>query len=360
MDSAESSVRLSKAAGRSTVDLVEQPVSVPAQAGEVLVSPHPLLDWPTPPPPGHRGQLTLEHQLVLAARHAGTAFDDCDWYHTTELPDGTVIPGFAWDLRGRESRYLGGVHVAGKRVLELGPATGHLTFWMESQGADVTAFEVGYDSRIHFTPSMDGADQDAVERDVMRHTARSNAAWWVQHRERRSHARMAYGDIYNLPADLGRYDVGVFGSILLHLREPFTALQQAARFVDDVIVVTDFLHRRLQQPDVPTQRFAPLAKSGPTNCWWHLSPGAVTQMLRLVGFERVSLTRHTQRYFGDGSNAKMQEMAFFSVVARRRTPATSSPTEVDEPSLREDLRWLGRGLSNPRSTLRSAQRRRQS
>jgi hypothetical protein len=333
-------------------------VPVPAQAGEPHITPHPLLDWPTAPPDGYLGQLTDEHQAVLAARHASTSAAECDWYHTTELPDGTVIPGFAWDLRGREGRYLGGVNVGGKRVLELGPATGHLTFWMEAQGADVTAFEVGYDSRIEFTPAMDGSDRDAVERDVMGHTARSNAAWWVQHRERHSKARLAYGDIYDLPADLGRYDIGVFGSILLHLRDPFRAIQQAAQHVDDVIVVTDFLQRRLRQPDVPAVLMAPLAKAGPTNCWWHLSPGAVTRMLRLSGFERVALTHHTQQYFGDKTTARSQELAFFSVVARRAGSVSQRPTEVAPTSRGDNLRWLLYGLSNPRTAVRRALQRR--
>ena len=57
-------------------------------------------------------------------RRAGADLSDLVWYHAIELPDGRVLPG-AWDLRGHESAYLGGVDVAGKRVLELGrpPAT---------------------------------------------------------------------------------------------------------------------------------------------------------------------------------------------------------------------------------------------
>ena len=53
----------------------------------------------------------------------GADLSDFVWYHASELPDGTVLPG-VWDLRGHESTYLGGVDLAGKRVLELGPATG--------------------------------------------------------------------------------------------------------------------------------------------------------------------------------------------------------------------------------------------
>ena len=58
-----------------------------------------------------------------------------------------MLPG-AWDLRGHEPAYLGGVDVAGKRVLELGPATGYLTFYMERMGAEVVSFEAGFDVSI--------------------------------------------------------------------------------------------------------------------------------------------------------------------------------------------------------------------
>ena len=60
-------------------------------------------------------------------------------------------PG-AWDLRGHEAAYLGGVDVAGKRVLELGPATGYLTFYMERMGAEVVSFEAGFDVPIDTMP----------------------------------------------------------------------------------------------------------------------------------------------------------------------------------------------------------------
>src|SRR5947209_17361874 len=56
---------------------------------------------------------------------------DCHFYCVTDIPEhGTV--GEAWDLRGKEQEYLGGVSFRGKRVLELGTASGFLCRWMES------------------------------------------------------------------------------------------------------------------------------------------------------------------------------------------------------------------------------------
>ncbi len=42
-------------------------------------------------------------------------------------------------MQGTERAYLWGIDLRDKSVLEIGPASGHLTFWMERQGATVTA-----------------------------------------------------------------------------------------------------------------------------------------------------------------------------------------------------------------------------
>jgi len=64
--------------------------------------------------------------------------DDCHFYHVMDLP-GIGQVGVAWDLRNGVDQYLGGVDLAGKRVLEVGPANGCLTIEMEQRGTDVVA-----------------------------------------------------------------------------------------------------------------------------------------------------------------------------------------------------------------------------
>src|SRR5262249_42249842 len=121
---------------------------------------------PARPPPGHRGQLADAAQHELAASRAQLTLADCDFYHATTLPDGTDMQG-AWDLRGREGAYLGNVEFRDQRVIEIGPASGGLTFWMERAGADVVAFDVGYDVTMDLMP-FNGAALDGVRADHMR------------------------------------------------------------------------------------------------------------------------------------------------------------------------------------------------
>ena len=77
---------------------------------------------------------------------------DCYFYHTMELPGRGVIEGRDWDLRGRVDEYLGNVDFAGQRVLEIGPASGFLTFEMEKRGADVISVEVTDEHGWDFVP----------------------------------------------------------------------------------------------------------------------------------------------------------------------------------------------------------------
>jgi O-methyltransferase len=276
---------------------------------------HPLHEWPTSPSNHYRGQLSPDFQERLALEAARLSRDDCDWYHSTVLTDGTPIQG-QWDLRGHEAEYLGRIPLTGRRVLEFGPASGYLSFWMEQQGASVTSFEAGYDAAFEQLPAVDGTAEDENRLALMRHIARINNSWWFRHRELGSSARIAYGDIYNVPDDLGRFEVSFFGCILLHLRDPFRALHQAAAHTDQTIVVTDNVYSGLEDADDPVLRFGMDSDNpGPSVRWWDLSPGVITRMLWRLGFERTHLLHHAQRF--EVPNPPV-DIEMFTVVAQRR------------------------------------------
>src|SRR5690348_833443 len=62
--------------------------------------------------------------------------DDCFFYHTMELPSYGVVRGH-WDLRGKFDEYISCVEVSGKSVLDIGTATGFLSFEAEKRGASL-------------------------------------------------------------------------------------------------------------------------------------------------------------------------------------------------------------------------------
>ena len=99
------------------------------------------------PMPRHKGTVSP----IRRVRQRVTDAADCDFYHVIQLPDGRLTTG-QWDLRATADQYLGGVDVDGKRVIEIGPATGFLSFHMERGGAQVVCVEPPMDTFWDLVP----------------------------------------------------------------------------------------------------------------------------------------------------------------------------------------------------------------
>jgi hypothetical protein len=273
---------------------------------------------PQPVPGPFAGQLDPAFQRRLREAYADVRPEDCHFYHTLELGGGEVVEG-AWDIRGNERNYLGHVAYDGLKVLEFGPASGYLSFWMESQGADVTIFDL-----------PEGHPQDLLPlpaRDRQREPAPGDAdhgtvpnSWWYAHRKRGSRAKAVYGNIYHLPGDIGRHDVSTFGSILLHLGNPFAALEQAARVTDKALVVTEALPEVIFGDERNSfVEFNPGDEPENLVNWWLFSPGAIAKMLKVLGFPEVDVHFHQNAYHPrhDTSAAPVNRFMFTAVGQRR-------------------------------------------
>src|SRR5436309_2145169 len=88
---------------------------------------------------------------VFARPRTVSSVEDCYFYHSMNIPDHGEVTG-EWDLRGREKEYLGNVDLAGKTVLEIGTASGHLCFWMEHQGAEVVGYDLSENEEWDIVP----------------------------------------------------------------------------------------------------------------------------------------------------------------------------------------------------------------
>ena len=82
-----------------------------------------------------------EQAFVYAEPRVVTELEECYFYHSMEIPGYGLVEG-PWDLRGGVDDYLGGVDLNGKRVLEVGTASGFLCYTMEGRGADVVAYDL--------------------------------------------------------------------------------------------------------------------------------------------------------------------------------------------------------------------------
>ena len=118
----------------------------------------------------------------------------CLFYHTMDVPGHARVDG-DWDLRRGIDRYLGRTPFQGKRVLDVGSASGFLSFHMERQGAEVVSYDLSDEYLWDFVPfaGVDFTKEVAGYRDRIR---RLDNGYWFGHHAYRSRARKVYGTVY--------------------------------------------------------------------------------------------------------------------------------------------------------------------
>jgi SAM-dependent methyltransferase len=252
---------------------------------------------------------------VYAEPRVVSRIDDCFFYHSMDLPQHGLVAG-EWDLRRGIERYLGHVDFRGKRVLDIGTASGFLAFWMERQGAEVIGFDLSDKYPTLDLVPFGGNIEPEASASWHAHIDKLNKSFWFAHSLLRSKVRMVYGSVYNIPEGIGQVDIVTFGSILLHLRDPFLALQNALRMTTETVIVTDAIVRQsiplmLLRSLKPMVTFLPNAqKAAPNDRWWILTPHTIVQFLKVLGFQRTRVNYHFQRYRG-------KRRPMYTVVGRR-------------------------------------------
>jgi len=260
---------------------------------------------------------------------------ECVFYHTIDLPGFGLMPG-EWDLRPGVDDYLGRVDLRGQRVLELGAANGFLTFEMEKRGAEVVAVDLCEAHDWDLVPyGGQVAAQGAAERKA--HLRRINNAWWLGRRLFASQARVVYTPVYDLPASIGPVDVALYGSILLHLRDPFLALQKSLALAPKTLIVTEVVpvyqryawaywpwrllgrvNPKFAAYFLPEINFLPQpASRAPAETWWNFSPQIIARWLAILGYTRQTLAYHTQIFHPAAHEPSTRRRPMYTLVARR-------------------------------------------
>lgn len=250
-------------------------------------------------------------------RHV-TNLSECSFYHTMELPGFGVVQG-EWDLRRTVDSYLGGVEFKDKRVLDVGTTDGFLCFHAEQKGArKAAALDLSPQHDWDIVPFA-GLDTPSVARCRCEGIRRINNAFWLAHRLYQSRAAMIYSDVYSFPGEAGEFDIALFGAILLHLRDPFLALQRVLASIRETVVVVELLWPRKLLTYLasgllgqPVLHFLPDARrKQPVETWWAIPPATVKQWLAILGFGAVRTVYHRQRH-------RQRWHWLYTVVARRQ------------------------------------------
>jgi len=247
----------------------------------------------------------MTHDTLFATPREVTSIEDCYFYHVMELPGYPPTQG-DWDLRVGVDEYLGDMSLQDQRVLEIGPASGFLTFEMEKRGAEVVCVEVPDEPGWDFVPYPPVKMKGIFEprREVMR---RLKNSFWFSHAAHRSNAKVYYGNAYELPEALGSFDVALMGSVLLHCHSPLQIVEQCARKARS-LVITDMYYPELEGKAVC--RLAPTPHEMNWDTWWHFSTDVLVQFLGVLGFSPPKVTTHLQPHRGT-------RYTLFTIVATR-------------------------------------------
>jgi SAM-dependent methyltransferase len=222
---------------------------------------------------------------------------DCKFYHAMDLPEVGFVQG-AWDLRGRFDDYIGGVRLKDRSVLDVGAASGFLSFEAEQRGAQsVTSYNAASVSQLQRNPGLAASESDFK--------ANLNS-YRLAHHLLKSKAVPIFGDIYRLGEIAPKSDVVIVGQVLVHLRDPFGALEQMARCTADTLVIAEGMF------DHPDPIAAYLGEITPSS-WFHFSTTIYRQFLPKLGFEITSINPGKYRCV-----TRDKDEAVWTLVARRR------------------------------------------
>lgn len=277
--------------------------------------------------------------------------DGCIFYHTIDLPGLGTIPGI-WDHRNTADSYLGHRSVAGKTVLEIGPASGFFTFELERRGARVVALELGEDSEWDLVPHV-YVDDGALKRASQANVQAIQKAWTFAHAQLGSHAESVRGTVYEAPRLVGKVDVALFGNVLQHLRDPLLALARVAEVTTETMIVSETLWIDVAElRNAPYMYLIPRAENPEASrSWWQVSPGLVLETMKLLGFPRLRLEYHQQWHSPTGSQPRF--VPHFTVTGSRITADSDGSVSAifgdDWHDPEQHAKWRSRWSKGPRA-----------
>jgi hypothetical protein len=247
------------------------------------------------------------------------SIEDAIFYHTIDLPGYGAIKG-NWDLRGNVDDYLGHVDLRGKRLLDVGTATGFISFEAERRGAEVIAFDMGEKEPYDCVPYYHelivrtlGGTRDFVVKQHEKDRVKMHNGFWFCYHALNSSVKVRYGSAYDIPRDIGDIDVAFFGAILLHMRDPLTAIESASKLTRETIIVTEPMFH-VTNYNLPTMMLVPsIRQSHVIDTYWQHTPPLIINFLEILGFTETRVNYHHQ-IFNDQNGNKVK---FFTVVGRR-------------------------------------------
>ena len=195
-------------------------------------------------------------------------------YHSLELADGTVIPGLIGieALKARINSFPVPQDLRGKRVLDVGAASGWNSFEMERRGAEVVAVDCVEFEEFHMARKLLGSQVDYRILDVDELT----------------------------PEALGRFDYVLFFGVLYHLRHPLLGLERICALTTEAAFVESYVTDAGPDPSAPCalEFYETNELGGQIDNWCGPNTNCLMALCRAAGFARVVFEHKTDRRAG--------------------------------------------------------------
>ena len=209
------------------------------------------------------------------------------WYHTMDIVPGVATPGW-FDLRPVVDQ-MPWPDVKGKRCLDIGTFDGYLAFELERRGAsEVVAVDVE-DHLLWDWPS----DYRAVDlsRDPGFSGPPKGAGFRLARELMGSNVDWRPISVYDLdPSVVGKFDVVLMGTLLLHLRDPIRALEAVRSVTDGYFLSSEQIEVGLSLLGRRRPLYS-LNGSGGFCQWFNCNGEGHKRFLYAAGFEIVEASR---------------------------------------------------------------------
>jgi len=181
-------------------------------------------------------------------------------YHQIDLGDGLIIKG-EYDLSKVLHHYNLPADLSGKTVLDIGTAAGFFALECTKRGADVTAIDLWPPYTLNELKRALGIEFKYVQK-----------------------------SIYDLDACFGKFDLVICGSLLLHLRDIFGAIQKIREVCTGEAIISTAASNYPQCAEVACCEF--IGAHNGEWAYWGVNAAGLGKMLLVSGFSSVSEPRY--------------------------------------------------------------------
>ncbi|MDQ6836464.1 MAG: class I SAM-dependent methyltransferase [Actinomycetota bacterium] len=211
------------------------------------------------------------------------------WYHTIELGDGVATPGM-FDHRPVLHHYPLPEDLSGLHCLDVATMDGYWAFEMERRGAaSVTALDLEDPEALDWPAALRPDHDRSLDESKAERFALAKAALG-------SNVERVLLSVYDLGPSLGMFDFVFCGDLLLHLKDPVTAVENIRSVCTGSAVIANVISRfRLYE-----KRAIAELDGIDSFTWWSTNMAGLVRIVRAAGFDRVDASEPFELPFRDG------------------------------------------------------------